>query len=92
MEELCESMRLRLLSVSYTPAEVEVYHVLIRRLNTSTKWLLNYFDYYETYKESNPVILLMEVDNLHKQMGEMQTAGESESFESLMDDPGDPVT
>jgi hypothetical protein len=89
VEDLGASMREKILSVSYSAAEVEETHELVRRMSIALKWTVNYFDYYETYKESNPVLLLLEIDNLHKQMSQLPLAAETDSIESIMDDPGD---
>jgi Cdc6-like AAA superfamily ATPase len=69
IEELGAGLRDNVFDVVYTPKELEQTHELVRRMNAALKWTLNYFDYYETYKESNPVIMLVEMDNLRKQGG-----------------------
>lgn len=91
IEDLSASLREKILTVSYTPDEAEETHELVRRMSVALRWTVNYFDYYETYKESNPVVLLLEIDNLHKQIGNLPVADENDSIESIMHDPGDQV-
>lgn len=84
LEEMCQDLRERLLVVDFDSAEVDGYHEQIMRMSAATKWALNYFDYYQIYKESNPVIMLLEADNLFRKM-RSEVANEDDSPESLLD-------
>lgn len=84
IEELGSSLRDRVLQVTYTPEELAQTHELVRRINSAAKWTLNYFDYYETYRESNPIIMLVEMDNIQN-MENLTLAAENDQVESIFD-------
>ena len=88
LEDLGESLRQRVFNIDFAGDEFEQYHERIRRMNTALKWTLNHFDYYELYRESNPEIMLVEINNTLRQMN-LPAATENDTIESIID-PGDP--